>query len=63
LKMVAQADSSALLVAENLPQFWLKTKKPLNSLTVNPNVMCNGLLKSYNPSPQVCKVSIIPQTY
>jgi hypothetical protein len=30
---------------------------------MNPKVSCNGLLESYNPSPQVCKISIVPQTY
>jgi hypothetical protein len=45
-----------------MPEVWLKTKKPHNSPTVNPKLMCNDLLESYNPSPQVCKISSTPST-
>jgi hypothetical protein len=45
-----------------MPKVWLKTKKPPNLQTVNPKMMYKGLLESYNPFPQVCKISSIPST-
>jgi hypothetical protein len=43
-----------------MPEVWLKTKKPPNSQTVNPKLMCNDLLESYNPPPQTAKISSTP---
>jgi hypothetical protein len=60
LKWAGWAYSASLQLAESMPELWLKTKKPSNSQTVNPNLMCKDLLESYNPSPQVCKISSTP---
>jgi hypothetical protein len=62
LKWAGWAHFASLPLAESMPEFWLKTKKPSNSQTVNPNLMCKDLLESYNPSPQVCKISSTPST-
>jgi hypothetical protein len=62
LKWAGWAHFASLPLAESMPELWLKTKKPSNSQTVNPNLMCKDLLESYNPSPQVCKISSTPST-
>jgi hypothetical protein len=43
------AEIATLTVAESLPKVWLKSLKPHNSETVNPNVTWNVSLESYHP--------------
>jgi hypothetical protein len=49
-------------VAESLPEVWLKSLKPHNSETVNPNATWNVSLESYHPYLQPQEVSKGPTT-
>jgi hypothetical protein len=54
---------AALIVVEGMPKVGLKTLKPSNSSTVNPNATWNVSLESYHPYLQPQKVTKNPQTY
>jgi hypothetical protein len=45
-----------------MPKTRLKSLKPYSSLTVNPEIECNGSLERYNPPLHTYKVSRIPQS-
>jgi hypothetical protein len=49
--------SIALIVAESMPKARLKSLKPSNSSTVNPNASWRVSLESYHPYLQPQKVS------
>jgi hypothetical protein len=57
------ADCDAFIVAESMPKLGLKSSKPHNSSTMNPNVTCNGSLESYHPYLLLKKVSKYPKSY
>jgi hypothetical protein len=57
------AESAILAMVENMPKARLKSQKPSNSLTMNPNTAWNGSLESYHPYLTPQKVSKIPQTH
>jgi hypothetical protein len=57
------AEFATLAMVDYMPELWPNFLKPHNFWTVNPKTMCNDFLESYNPSPQVCKVSITSWTY
>jgi hypothetical protein len=42
-------DFSAFTMVESMPELELKSSKPHNFSTVNPNVTNNGSLESYHP--------------
>jgi hypothetical protein len=56
------ADFATLTVAERLPEVKLKSLKPHNSETVNPNAAWNVSLESYHPYLQPQEVSKAPTT-
>jgi hypothetical protein len=56
------AEFAALIMAESLPKVWLKSLKPHNSQTMNPNATWNVSLESYHPYLQSPQVSNTPQT-
>jgi hypothetical protein len=57
------ADFPAFTVAESMPEFGLKSSKPHNFSTMNPNVTCNGYWKATIHIYSLKKVSKNPKNY
>jgi hypothetical protein len=57
------AKFATLTMVESMPKARLKSLKPSNSLTMNPNTTWSGSLESYHPYLAPQKVSKNPQTY